>query len=174
MAIARIQTIPRVKVIGELVQQIKTNTVQKSFKGIEGITEFTQDSSQLVHRYRYGVLYINDKISMTALRDMLDMKMLSEFPSRVISKMRNCDIRKMAMKWFGGNKKDNNEATSSEETDQSETNEASSSSNFFNQFVRIFESKELDQDQIDNRSQFSDFSLRLTRSRAMSEDFFDF
>ena len=78
--------------------------------------------------------------------------------------------------WMRKTKKTSNptKAKTGKEGEQSSDNGDSKGSVTLNDFYRIFQNQEQPQSQIDNRSQFSEFSLKLNHSRRMSEDFFDF
>ena len=160
----------------EAVEEIKRKTFQNHLRGSEGILNFDKNSD-CFKNYIYGVSYINDKICMVALREMLNMKMLSEVLSLQINLMRKSDIKTMAVKWFGNTKINITQVRASQEANESENNKASINSVALNQFVKIFDNQEQAQEQvknIDNRSQFSDFSLKFNQLRRTSEDFFDF
>ena len=88
--------------------------------------------------------------------------------------MQKADIKQMALMWFAGEKINKNKERERKDTEEVETKEVSRISGNFNHFVKIFDSQEKPQAQIDNRSQLSDFSLRLNPYRKTSEDFFDF
>ena len=175
----RVQTIPRVKAIRDTVEEMKQTDFETNFKGAQSITKFSTNML-LFRKYIFSVVYVNDKICMAAFRDLLDMKILVDVLCLNLNLMRISDRRYAAMMWFGRKVKARNAKDKpNAETEVCETQSvsASRSSVAFNNFIKIIDQQEKSQDpaqSIDNRSQFSDFSLKLNQLRRMSEDYFDF
>ena len=159
------------------VEEIKKKvTIQTNLKGSECIKKFSFNSPAF-RKFIYSVIWINDKICTAALRDILDMKMLAESLSNQVRLIGEPRIKDVALLWFGSKHVSDSEALGSQLTQESETTGASGSIGTLNQFVKIFEDKEPSQDlskSIDNRSQFSDFSLKFSQFQKKREDFFDF
>ena len=169
---------PKVKEAEKVAEEIKKKTFENYLRST-GITKFTK-RLKVFEKFNYSSIYVTDKICMVTLREMLDMKMLSDFLSNLFNKASETEMRQFTLIWFGSSKiVENTKFRPSVETKESETNQAtdSRSTETLNQFVRIRGDNQIPQDHvssIDNRSQLSDFSLKFSRPRKMSENFFGF
>ena len=178
LMVSRIQANPKAKKIGKVADVIKRKTIENNCR-TGGITKFSQNLA-FFQRFIYCSVYIMDKICMVTLREMLDMKMLSDFLSGLFNKATESECREYTLMWFGSSKKIKTmEVKPTKETEGFETNEASDlkSTGSTNKYFRIAGNQESSQDQngsIDNGSQLSDFSLKFNSVGRMSEDFFDF
>ena len=172
--ISRMRSIPRFKELREEVEKLKVKTIENTFRS-EGVTKFTHNLG-IFKKYMYGIITISDKICIVALRDMLDMKMLSDYFTRAYNYVSAAEIKNLTDMWFGSTKKMNGvRGKGSAQTKASETNSvsASRSTDTLTQFFGIIGNQKPPTEELDNRSQLSDFSLKFNPIRRISEDFFD-
>ena len=152
----------------ESVQKIKQETSQESIPEPNAITTFEKNSN-IFHRNFHTVVYVNDKLSMVTLREMSDMKILSEVSSKLASLMKKLDVMYIAKKWFEKVK-----TTISQTEAGSQVQEGTERSQTLDKFIKIFGQFDQSQDSGDNVSQFSDFSFHFDHLSKSNEDFFDF
>ena len=160
----------------DLVEEIKRNSLQNDLKTEKKITKFEKDP-ELFKKYFNSVVYVGDKICMIVLREMFDMKMLAELPSQLIWNAPTSVVEYLVYNWFKTKKKrELIEAIPTQQTKKSQIFKGSGDSVALNQFIRIFNPEESQghSQNYDNRSQFSDFSLRFNQLSRTSEDFFGF
>ena len=162
----------------EALEEMKRKPKQLDVKGLNSLTTFTKSMSA-VRDYIHGGIYIADIICMAAFRDLLDMKMLSEAIIQHLNLISKPVVRNFALLWFGHQtiKQEETQRSKGENCPEPETNGESRYSASLNQFVKIFDDQEKSKGEangIDNRSQFSDFSLKLNLVRKVSDDFFVF
>ena len=93
--ISRIQINPKAKDIGKVVEVIKRKTIENNCR-TGGITKFSQNLA-LFYAFNHTSIYITDKICMVTLREMLDMKMVSDLLSHLFNLSTESDCREFAL-----------------------------------------------------------------------------
>ena len=168
------RAMPKVKGVRKELEIFNRKAIKHNQRSV-GITKFTQNI-KLFRKFIYGVIYSNDKICMVSLRDMLNMKMLSDFVRQAYNYVSKSDMKDWPELWSGSTKKlSQMRCQSVEEIDASKTNSifASRTSGTLNQFFEIFGKEKHSREQLknsDNRSQFSDFSLKFNQVRKTNHE----
>ena len=177
--ITRMRAMPKVKGVRKELERLNLNHI-KYCRGSEVLTKFTRHL-KFFRKYIGGVIYNYDKFCMVTLRDMLNMKMMSDLVRHTFSFLPASDIMDWSEVWPVRTKITSKaKQKSAKEIDGAETNSilAPRSAGSINQFFGIVSHQHPQEDCQDNENrsqcQFSDFSMKYNHGRKMSEDFFDF
>ena len=176
LMISRIQPTPKGKKIQRLEEAVRRKTLDGCCRS-GSITKFSQNLA-IFQKYIHCSIYIMDKVCMVTLREILGIKMLSVVMSNFCDIIKDSDFREFSQMWFGTfkNIKKNEALKPGVKTEDPKIREASNlrSIGTPKEFVLIENDQEHLHDQVkslDNRSQFSDFSLKLNSIGRKNQDF---
>ena len=163
----------------QVVEELKNQDTKKEVIAKKEITSCK--SREKNHKCIFEIIYVNDKICMATFREILDMKIIFKVLCSRLSLFGKEEIRRLALKWFHSDNGDSNaDRTSSfkgENTNQKEQKNTTG----LTQFVKINQKQE-NQNQApenpneeeNNMSQFSEFSLEFDKFRKMNLNLLDF
>ena len=182
LMISRVQTIPRVKMMQTVVEELKNQDRRKEIIVKKDITSYK--SGKKNQKCLFEIIYVNDKICMATFREILDMKLLFKILCSRLSFLNKQDMRRLALKWFHSDNPSFTEDDNTQENLVLEEAERTSQKNPINLslFVDISQiqenqnqaSENLSNDDENNMSQFSEFSQEFNNFRKMDLNFFNF
>ena len=167
-----LESLPVLKEMGYISDDVDMKTFRENMR-LKSMTKFTQNL-RFFSKYVYAVICSADKICLEALREILNMRRITKFYYQGATLMPVNDLDEVTLLYFRMKKRSSGKVKASKEKTESRDNEDSKSLGSSNPFVEIFGNQEQPQSQIDNRSQGSDFSLKLNNFRKFSEEFFNF
>ena len=166
--ISRVQTIPRVKLMKEVIEELRNLDTRKEIIAKRVLTSL--NSKKEVHSCIFDIIYVNDKICMATLREILDMNLLFKVLASRLSFLDKEHLQTLALKWFHSENPIRDEK-------QSTKIKPAKITQFVN-FNQKQENKILDSEvqnpDGDNLSHSSDFSLDIENFRKIDINFFDF